>query len=774
MPLPRKVENPMSENRFTMTEKSLNPPSSDMVNIKINDIALQVPKNENIIESAKRLGIDVPFFCYHPRLSKGDAANCRMCLVEVGMTGPDGSVRMMPKPQTGCTLPAAEGMVVITESAKLIKDRRGVLEFLLINHPLDCPICDRGGECPLQNNTIAYGPSTTRYVEEKRHFQKAYPLSDYVVFDRERCIHCARCTRFTEDISGDSQLGFLKRGADMEVGTFAHTAFKSKFSGNVIELCPVGALLSRTYRFKARPWDLHTQRSVCSKCSNGCNIKIDHRMGALQRVNARLNEAVNEEWTCDKGKFGHDYISSPARLTSPMLKENGQWRAVDWGVAYNLIAEKAKAAGTNIGGIGGARCTNEDNYAFQKLFREVFGSNNLDSRTGRYQDLSSQPLHYRFGYHAMGNTIEELEKMKAIFVFGSDLVDEQPILFLRVRKAWRYNGATVVNAVTHVEEGTNRVGDFAALEMVYRPGTEIALLNGLLNVLFTQKLLPEAKGADLTALKKSVAEWTPEKTAQETGVSAAQVEEAARLLAKSPMTILAGKTVTEHPHYADVATALGNLIIATGNTGNLNIPGTECNTQGAADMGVLPDSKPGYIAETKAGLNTQQMLKAAEKGDLPFLWIVGADIAAKYHDPGLVQRALQNCDFVVVNELEMTETALLADLVLPAASMAEKDGTYTNCERRVQRLYRAFDVSPEIKPDWLIFTEVATQLAGGASYFSSRDILREIAANVPIYSGITPKTLGETGIRWNYAETPKTPQVVPVKYTTPAAFAGAK
>jgi NADH-quinone oxidoreductase subunit G len=759
-----------------MTEASLNPPSQELVNVTINGIQVQAPKGENVIESAKRAGVDIPYFCYHPRLSKGDAANCRMCLVEISTPrkNPDGSIVLVKdrKPAAACTLPVSEGMAVETESDAVIKDRRGVLEFLLINHPLDCPVCDRGGECPLQNNTLFYGAGTSRYIEEKRHFPKAYPLSDHVVFDRERCIHCARCTRFTEDISGDSQLGFLKRGADMEVGTFAHTAYKSKFSGNVIELCPVGALLSRDYRFKARPWDLLSQRSVCSKCSNGCNIKIDYRLGQLQRVNARLNEAVNEEWTCDKGKFGHDYVSSEARLKSPLLKRNGEWTPISWPEAYELLADKLKSVGARVGGIGGARCTNEDNYTFQKLFREVLKTNNLDSRTGRYGGPTNKAVYDRFGFHGMGNAIADFEKMKSIFVLGSDLVDEQPIIFLRVRKAWRYGGASIVNAVTHVEDDTVRVGDFAAMEMVYRPGTEIALLNGMLNALFAEKLLPTTKGVDLTALQKSVAEWTPARAAQETGVGAEQIAAAARLLVRGPMAILAGKTITEHPYYADIVAALGNLLVATGNAGNLNVPGLESNSQGAMDMGVLPDMGPGYTPVLQPGMNTQQMLEAAAGGKLDLLWIVGADLAAKYHDPALVERALNACPFVVVNELALTATAEMATLVLPAASVAEKDGTYTNCERRVQRIFKAFDITPTIKPDWLIFTEVATHLAGGAPYFSARDILREIAANVAPYGGITPKSVSEGGVRWSYPESSaKAPAIATVTYNAPARTA---
>lgn len=757
----------MSENRLTMSDVSLNPLVSDLVKIKINGIEIQVPKNENIIESAKRVGVDIPYFCYHPRLGKGDAANCRMCLVDVATTAPDGSVRKMPKPQTACTLPANEGMVIESESEQVVRDRRGVLEFLLINHPLDCPICDRGGECPLQNNTIFYGASTTRYIEEKRHYPKAYPLSDYVVFDRERCIHCARCTRFTEDISGDSQLGFLKRGADMEVGTFAHTAYKSKFSGNVIELCPVGALLSRTYRFKARPWDLNTQRSVCSRCANGCNVKFDYRLDQLQRVNARLNEDVNEEWTCDRGKFGHDYVSSAARIQSPLLKDaNGTWQPVDWATAYNVLLTKLKAANGNVGGIGGARLTNEDNYAFQKMFRESIGSSNLDSRVGAYNGPTNAPLYDRTGAHGMGNSIADLENMKTVFVLGSDLVDEQPILFLRIRKAWRYKGASIINAVTRFDADTVRVGDFANVEMIYRPGTEIALLNGLLHVLFDENLLP-ASQTNLVSLQNSVSAWTPDKTAQETGVHEAQITAAARLLAKSPAAILAGRAVMEHPHYADIVAALGNLLVVTGSPiTNLNVPGLECNTQGALDMGILPDMGPGYAPVAKSGMNTHQMLDAAANGTLPVLWIAGADLMTKYHDAALVQRALQNA-FVVVSELQMTDTANLADLILPAASVAEKDGTYTNCERRVQRIYKAFDINVTIKPDWLIFSEAATQLSGSIPYFSARDILRDIAAHVPQYKGITPKSLGDSGIRWHYEGNAKTFTPAPVTYNAP-------
>ncbi len=753
-------------------------PETELVNIKIDGKDLQVPKGEKIIESAKRIGVEVPFFCYHPRLSMEDGgANCRMCLVEVAAKGPDGSVRKMPKPQTACSLPASEGMEITTESPSLVKDRQGVLEFLLINHPLDCPICDRGGECPLQNNTLYYGPPTTRYIEEKRHFPKAYPLSDYVVFDRERCIHCARCTRFTTDISGDAQLNFLWRGADMEVGTFEHTSFHSKFSGNVIELCPVGALLSRTYRFAARPWDLLTQRSICTQCSNGCNVKLDYRVNSLQRVNARCNEAVNEEWTCDKGKFGMEYVSSDDRLVQPMVKRAGIFEPITWEDANRLIVEKLREAGPAVGGIGGARSSNEDLFVWQRFFRDTLKCHNLDHRMGPNFPETSGGLFKRFGYHTMGNTIADMERIRTIFVLGSDLVDEQPILFLRVRKAWRFRGASIIAAnppELDGDESPNRLGEFASLSLRYRPGTEVALLHSLTHVMFMEDLLPRERLATIPNLEAAksgmgVERWRPEQGEQETGVPADSIRRAARLLASGEAAFIAGKTVTDHPRGADVIAALGNLAVITGSAGNVNIPVTENNQQGAMDMGILPDSLPGYVPAPERGMNTQEMLEAAARGELNALWIVGADLVNDFYDPDLAQRAIEACPFVVVNALSMTDTAKLADLVLPVQSVAERDGTYTNVERRVQRFYRAFEISASIRPEWLIFAEVGAKMGGSPPYFAVRDVMRDIAAAVPMYKDISLRTLGDQGIRWEYPGTPPAPTMEPVPYRAATA-----
>jgi NADH-quinone oxidoreductase subunit G len=529
----------------------------------------------------------------------------------------------------------------------------------------------------------------------------------------------------------------------MEVGTFEHTAFTSRFSGNVIELCPVGALLSRTYRFKARPWDLLTQRSICTQCSNGCNIKLDYRVSKLQRVNARINEAVNEEWTCDKGKFGMDYVSSDARLKVPLVRRGDRLEEASWEEANRIIADRLKTAAPHVGGIGGARASNEDLYVWQRLFRSTLESSNLDHRMGPNFPETGGGLFRRFGYHTMGNSIAELEKMKSIFVIGSDLAEEQPIIFLRVRKAWRFLGASVVEA----NPAENNVSEFASVSLRYRPGSEISLVNGLISVMLAENLLP----GEQSSHARGLAPGDPSSVASETGVPEESLRQAARLLATGQAAIVAGRLVSDHRQAEDLLAALGNLAILTGNAGNINLPVQANNQQGAMDMGILPDSGPGYEPVEKPGLNSQQMLEAAATGRLQALWLVGTDLVNEYHDPSLARQALEACPFVVVNELFLTETAQLADVVLPVQSVAERDGTYTNAERRIQPFYKAFEIAPTIHPDWLVFAEVEVKLGGRPPYFSSGDIVRDIAAHVPIYAGCLSEELHHDGIRWEYS-----------------------
>jgi NADH-quinone oxidoreductase subunit G len=394
----------------------------EKVNLTIDGKPVSVPKGTLVITAAFEVGADIPYFCHHPRLKPAGA--CRMCLVRV---------EKMNKWQTACTLPVSEGMAVDTLSPEVKQAQYGMLEFLLINHPLDCPICDRGGECPLQNMTFQYGPGVTRFIDEKRHFPKAVPISDYVVLDRERCIQCARCTRFTEEISGDGELAIENRGNSSIISPFSTEGFKSKFSGNTIELCPVGALTSRTYRFAARPWEFQSEDSICSMCGVGCSIAVQTRNGEMMRVNARLNEDVNEEWTCDRGKFEQYWVNSSDRIKEPQRKMAGDLRPITWDEALTSAAkalkDAASASPNSVAGIGSSRASNEDLYLFQRLFRNALKTNNIDHRM------------INFPIQPMQTSIAEVGQAKQIVAIGTQIDDDLPVLWLRIFKAISNGGA---------------------------------------------------------------------------------------------------------------------------------------------------------------------------------------------------------------------------------------------------------------------------------------------------------------------------------------------
>ncbi len=413
----------------TKDTAALQAPAEDLVSLSIDGKKVSVPKGTLVITAAFQAGADIPYFCHHPRLTPAGA--CRQCIVKI---------EKMNKLQTACTVPVAEGMVVDTTSPEVKAAQQSILEFLLINHPLDCPICDRGGECPLQNMAFQYGPGVTRFVDEKRHFPKAVPISQYVVLDRERCIQCARCTRFTQEISGDGELAIESRGNSSIISPFSATGLNSKFSGNTVELCPVGALLSRTYRFAARPWEFHSQDSICSMCGVGCNIAVQSRNSKVTRVNARENEAVNIEWTCDIGKFEQYWVTSDERVTSPMVRRSGHLVKTSWDEALNIVADGLRSAagpsGAGVAGLAGTHVSNEDAYLFQKLFRIGLGSNNIDHRM------------YDFPIQPMQTSIADIGSAKRIVAVGFDPKEYLPVLWLWIYHAISKNFATYAQVNT--------------------------------------------------------------------------------------------------------------------------------------------------------------------------------------------------------------------------------------------------------------------------------------------------------------------------------------
>jgi NADH-quinone oxidoreductase subunit G len=650
------------------------------VTITLNGIELAVPKNELVVEAAKRLGVEIPIFCYHDRMKP--VGMCRMCLVEVGTKAPDGTVRMMPKPQAACTLPCSDGLIVNTDTDKIHTDRRSVLEMLLINHPLDCPICDRGGECPLQNNTLFYGPSTSRYIEVKRHAVKAYPLSKHVVLDLERCIQCGRCVRFTEEISGDAQLAFRFRGAKMQPSTFELTDFDSKFSGNVIEICPVGALTSAQYRFRARPWDLETKPAVCTNCSNGCNVWMDHRIGKIVRINGRVNESINEEWTCDKGKFGHDFYNGSDRVSRVLIRRGDSLNEADWSEAFGALAAPFKEAGASCAVLAGSENSNEDLFALKQLFTDVIGSPNLDYRTTA--DLSARPA------KRCATSLVDIEHRPTILVFGTSLADELPIVYLRVRKAAIRHGAKVVVASTTKTD----VDGFAHAAIHYESGQEGDVVAAL--------------GGDAKAQKAL-------------GIAAATAE------AIKGCAVVATESIYNLPGGAKLVEELAKL-------GDLNVFALGANDQGAHEVGFLPQS---------GGHDARAILDGCTSGSIKALWLAGYDPIAAYGELG--RKALEKVDFLVVSGHTSGETQGYASIVLPQCGPAEAEGSWTNCEGHVQRMDAILVPPGNAKPGWKISSELSMRLKPAPPVFHASEVMQKLAGSVQAFAGATYDQLPEEG-----------------------------
>jgi NADH-quinone oxidoreductase subunit G len=696
-----------------------------LVHLTIDDIPVAVPPGTLVWAAAKQAGIEIPIYCYHPKMPPLGA--CRMCFVEI---------EKMPKPpQTACTTPVSEGMVVYTKTEKVLKARRGTLEFLLINHPLDCPICDQAGECDLQDFTLRHGPGGTRFDVAKRHYPKPIPMSKDIMLDRERCILCQRCTRFSSEISMDNGLVMISRGFRMEVGTAPDHAFDSIFSGNTVEICPVGALTATSYRFKARPWELKRVPSICANCSVGCNARIDVRVDKVMRLSSRQNDEIDDGWLCNRGRWGFDYINSPRRLRTPLVRKGDKLEPTTWEQAYYLIAARlndlSKAHGAkSIGGIGSTRTTNEEAYLFQKLLREVLGTPNVDHYHGAFPGprdaLTGRPW-------MMTNRIADIEKASHIVLIASDPYERQPILNLRIKKAMK-GGARIFI----VNEGATELDRFAASKItIPQNGAGLAAKVLLAKALEGEKAAGQYNELRARAAKEAAA------ARQSLGVeTVAQLEKLADEIANAKgAIILYDEMATLAPGCADLAADVQALALVTD---NIERPGSgvgplfeDSNSLGARDMGLLPDALPGYQPTQEEGLPYAEMLKSP---DIRALLVMGANPLRHGELP-------PNLEFLVVQDITLTETAQQADVVLPAVTYAEKDGSMTNVDHHVQAVRRALRPLPGAKADWEILLALASHLGEKWAYNNPQDVLKEIAASNPFYRGLMWEDLGAQGVR---------------------------
>lgn len=711
----------------------------DQVTLTIDGVEVSVPKGTLIVEAAKRANIEIPVFCYHAKMDS--VGMCRMCLVEVGTPSINRAtneverdehgnpiVRFFPKPMTACTTPVLQGMVVKVDSEAALADRKAVLEFLLTSHPLDCPVCDKGGECPLQDLTMRHGPGNSRFdYGNKQHFPKKYPLGDLIMLDMERCVICARCTRFQQEIAHDPVLAIEERGRYAHIVSYSNPAFASHYSGNTTDICPVGALTSRDFRFEARAWELTNVPSICNHCGVGCNTVLGTRTGQIKRIMPRQNEAVNEIWICDKGRFGHHFNGSPQRLLRPLVRKQGELVETSWHEALQLVAHKFEVikkshSGQVFGGIAGARLSNEDLYLFQKFFREVIGTHNIDHRVGLSAAFEDETA-YTVGV-GVGTDLGSVGKGTTILVLGADLDQDAPILYLRVAGAASKRGAHLIN----VGGRRTKLDAQAKTTLCYRYGTAAHLAWSLVASVIEQGLTNQTSG--LSELEKAK-DYLPQNVAELTGLPAEQIEAAAKAFATAENgLIIFGLEAGNDPA---LRAALEALALVTGHASKPNngliavLP--HANSRGAADMGLVPDRLPGYLpVEGEPGLSAQEMLGASE---LRAMLIAGADPAADNAD---YWAALERLDFLVVQDLFLTETAQLADVVLPARGPAERDGTFTNLERRVQAFDAGVPAPGQAWADWLILTAIAGQMGANWNYASADGVMAEITQQVPLYA----------------------------------------
>jgi len=688
-----------------------------LVSLTIDGKRVTVPAGTVIVNAAKKIGIDIPVFCYHPKMEP--VGMCRQCLVEVGRpvidraTGQpvleaDGTpkIQFSAKLETACTTPVSDGMVVIGTSEKAVRGRKDILEFLLTSHPLDCPVCDKGGECSLQNLTLGYGPGQSRFIyTEKMHLAKHYPLGELIYLDRERCIQCGRCVRFQTNIVDDPVIGFYNRGRSIQIISNSEPGFDSYFSGNTTDICPVGALTTADFRFQARPWELCSTASICPHCPVGCNLTINLRREArsdgellIKRIMPRQNESVNEIWICDKGRFGYHYTESKERLTQPLVRREGELVAIGWDEVLSYVAENFTHAGKNLLALASGRLSNEDLFNLSEL------SSGLGGKSALYTHMAGGDLVAQVGL-GEGTNLADLGKGTVILVVASDLEEEAPIWRLRVKQATE-RGATLIV----VNPRRTKLERYASQVVRYTYGSEATTILAIINTMSAKQNFPKApkfsQGGEAI------------KTASETISSA---ENLIIFYGSEGMGLEASQALAQ---------ACANLLVVTNHTHKANngLVGVwpRANDQGAWEMGYSP------LTDLKEAL---QQFEA--------IYIAGADPVGDF--PSLTD-AVREAGFVVVQDLFLTETAKLADVVLPAQAFTEREGTLTSGERRVQRFYPAVQHTDQ-KPDYAIIAAISKHVGLDVEESPLR-IFNRLAAKVPAFSSLTYRLLAQVSEQW--------------------------
>jgi formate dehydrogenase alpha subunit len=733
--------------------------------LTIDEREVEVEEGATILEAAQKAGILIPTFCYHQNLLPFGA--CRLCIVEVEqMKG-----RFVPS----CFTPATNGMMVHTNTPEIRSARKTLLELLLVHHPLDCPVCDKGGNCKLQDLVYEYEMTENRFSDKKFDNPIDY-YSPLIERNTNRCVLCGMCARVCDEVVGVGAVSFVNRGFNTVMGTNFERVLNCEFCGGCINICPVGALTDRLFKYKARTWELKNVNTICSYCSTGCTLTLGIKDNRIYRVTGDEAVGVNRGRLCSKGRFGYQYVSSPERMTRPLIrKRDGGFKEATWKEALERVAQglkevKERHGAGAIGGICSDRLTNEEAYLFQKFMRAALGTNNVDHAGGFSYSGLLKGLRDSLGYAVNNVSLSDVRNADVIFVVRSNLSETHPVIGYQVNMAVKRSGSKLIVGNSR----TIKLNKIATVPLSHKPNTEIALLNGMIHTIISESLYDQKFVSSSTEgfgqLKSSVARYSEDYVEKITGVDKGKIRKAAQLLAQGKrVCILVSCGLGALSDDEKLAQAVANLALLTGMVGRegsgIGFLGEKNNSQGTLDMGVIPHLLPGYqevsvekvrgkfekawsgSIPAKPGQSALEMLLNAERGKIKALYLLGENPVITYPDTTQTRKALESLDFLVVQDLFLTPTARYTDVVLPVASFTEKTGSYTNFERRIQRLHCGLNKLEEVKTDLEILAELSRKMGYEMGVSEPGEVMREISELVPLYAGLDHAKLGKEGIK---------------------------